>query len=180
VAKDFPLIEKHIQIKNIFEIGLTVKRNLLLLGVIFMLTQLVGCASHVTSQSTPPVIEKSEPETPPVVSPPEKPVEPVAPPVVPQTKAPAPTASSNATASLVSQARAQYQAKNYQAAIATAERALRIDRRSPEVYLVLAQSYVQLANTQLAMQFVQQGIRYSQAGTELAQALMQVRDSLPK
>lgn len=161
--------------------SLIVKRNLLLLGVLFMLTQLVGCASHITSQPTPAVIEKSEPATPPVVKQPEKPVEPIAPPqIVPQTQAPVPTASSNATASLVSQARAQYQAKNYQAAIATAERALRIDRHSPEVYLVLAQSYVQLANTQLAMQFVQQGIRYSQAGTELAQALMQVRDSLQK
>lgn len=157
------------------------KRNLLLLVSIVVLTQLVGCASHVTTQTTPPVIEKSEPATPPVVKPPEKPVEPVAPPpVVPQTQAPIPTATSNATASLVSQARAQYQAKNYQAAIATAERALRIDRRSPDVYLVLAQSYMQLANTQLAMQFVQQGIRYSQAGTDLAQALMQVRDSLQK
>ncbi len=161
--------------------SLTVKRNLLLLGLVFMLTQLVGCASHVASPSTPQVIEKSEPATKPEIKQPEKPVEPVAlPPVVPQTQAPAPVASSNATASLVSQARAQYQAKNYQAAIATAERALRIDRRSPEVYLVLAQSYMQLANTQLAMQFVQQGIRYSQAGTELAQALTQVRDSLLK
>jgi tetratricopeptide (TPR) repeat protein len=78
----------------------------------------------------------------------------------------------------VSQARAQYQAKQYQAAIAIAERALRIDRRSPDVYLVLAQSYMQLANRQLALQFVQQGIRYAQAGTDLAQTLLQVRDSL--
>lgn len=146
-----------------------------------MLTQLVGCATHSTTQPVPPVIEKSEPVTPPVVKEPEKPVEPVAPPqTVPQTKAPVPTVTSNATASLVSQARAQYQAKNYQGAVATAERALRIDRRSPEVYLILAQSYVQLANKQLAMQFVQQGIRYSQAGTELAQALVQVRDSIQK
>ena len=91
-----------------------------------------------------------------------------------------PNASSNATASLVSQARAQYQARNYQGAVATAERALRIDRRSPEVYLVLAQSYVQLANKQLAMQFAQQGIRYSQAGTDLAKNLAQIRDSLSK
>jgi hypothetical protein len=46
--------------------------------------------------------------------------------------------------------------------------------------LVLAQSYVQLANKQLAMQFAQQGIRYSQAGSELARALAQVRDSVAK
>lgn len=159
--------------------GLTVKRSKLIPVVILMLTQLVGCASHTRTQPSPPVVEKSEPTPPQVVKPPEKPVESVTPPpVVPQTHAPAPAATSNATTSLVAQARAQYQAKNYQGAIATAERALRIDRRSPEVYLVLAQSYVQLANKQLALQFVQQGIRYSQAGTELAQALVQVRDSL--
>lgn len=157
------------------------KRHLLIPVAIFMLTQLVGCATHTATQSAPPVVEKSQPTPPPVVKQPEKPVEPVTPPpAIPQTQAPAPSATSNATASLVAQARAQYQAKNYQGAIATAERALRIDRRSPEVYLILAQSYVQLANKQLAMQFVQQGIRYSQAGTELAQALMQVRDSIQK
>lgn len=146
-----------------------------------MFTQLVGCATQTQTKTTAPVIQKSEPTPAPVVKQPEKPVEPIAPPVVvPQTQAPAPSITSNATASLVAQARAQYQAKNYQGAIATAERALRIDRRSPDVYLILAQSYVQLANKQLAMQFVQQGIRYSQAGTELAQALMQVRDSIQK
>ncbi len=157
------------------------KRNLLIVATLFIATQLVGCAGHVRPESTPPVIESSEPAVKPEDKLPEKPPEPIAPPpVVPQTQAPVPNASSNATASLVAQAKAQYQAKNYQGAIATAERALRIDRRSPDVYLVLAQSYVQLANTQLAMQFVQQGIRYSQAGTELAKTLVQIRDSLPK
>jgi tetratricopeptide (TPR) repeat protein len=165
----------------VFEMVVNVKKNLLLLSVIFMLTQLVGCAGNVRPELTPQVIEKSEPVAKPEVKAPEKTVEPVAPPqAVPQTQAPVPTASSNATGSLVSQARAQYQAKNYQGAIATAERALRIDRRAPDVYLILAQSYVQLANTQLALQFVQQGIRYAQAGTDLAQTLMQVRDSLQK
>ena len=165
----------------VFKMGVNVRKNLLLLGVIFMLTQLVGCAGNVRPESTPQVIEKSEPVIKPEAKTPETPVEPVAPPqAIPQTQAPVPIASSNATASLVSQARAQYQAKNYQGAIATAERALRIDRRAPDVYLILAQSYVQLANTQLALQFVQQGIRYAQAGTDLAQTLMQVRDSLQK
>lgn len=149
--------------------------------MLFIATHLVGCAGNVRPDSTPPVVESSEPVARPEDKLPEKPIEPVAPPpVVPQVQAPVPTATSNATASLVAQAKAQYQAKNYQGAIATAERALRIDRRSPDVYLVLAQSYVQLANNQLAMQFVQQGIRYSQAGTDLAKTLIQVRDSLPK
>ena len=157
------------------------KRNLLIISIVFIATQLVGCAGNIRPESTPPVVESSGPAIKPEEKLPEKPPETIAPPpVVPQTQAPVPSASSNATASLVAQAKAQYQAKNYQGAIATAERALRIDRRSPEVYLVLAQSYVQLANAQLAMQFVQQGIRYSQAGSELAKTLAQVRDSIQK
>lgn len=149
-------------------------------GLLFVVLNLVGCASNVKPEVTPVVIEKSAPVSVPEVKEPVKPVEPVIPEVVPQTRAPIPVASSNATASLVSQARAQYQAKNYQGAIATAERALRIDRRSPDVYLILAQSYMQLANTQAALQFAQQGIRFAQAGTDLAQTLLQVRDSLQK
>ncbi len=158
------------------------KNFLLLVSFFFITTQLVGCAGNVRSQSEPPVVGSSEPTPRLEDKLPEKPVEPVNPaPVTPHTQAPAlPAATSNATASLVSQARAQYQAKNYQGAIATAERALRIDRRSPEVYLVLAQSYIQLANKQLALQFAQQGVRYSQAGSDLAKTLGQVRDSLQK
>ncbi|HWV15084.1 MAG TPA: hypothetical protein VN030_06595 [Cellvibrio sp.] len=153
------------------------KRHLwvmILLGVLFQLT---GCATHTQQQSEPPVIEKSEPVAKPEIQTPVKPPVPVAPsPVTPQTKAVAPVG--NAVASLITQARGQYAAKNYSAAVATAERGLRIDRRAAELYLVLAQSYVQLANTQLAKQFVQQGIRYSQAGSDVAQSLLSLRDSL--
>lgn len=154
----------------------------LFLGVLLLIVMnLVGCASNVKPEAAPVVIEKSDPvPAVPEVKAPVKPVEPVVPETVPQTRPTVPVASSNATASLVSQARAQYQAKNYQGAIAIAERALRIDRRSPDVYLVLAQSYIQLANTQVALQFVQQGIRYAQEGTDLAQTLVQIRDSLQK
>jgi tetratricopeptide (TPR) repeat protein len=149
-------------------------------GLLFVVSNLVGCAGNVKPEATPVVIEQSAPVAVPEVNVPVKPVEPVIPEAVPQTRAHIPVASSNATASLVSQARAQYQAKNYQGAIAIAERALRIDRRAPDVYLILAQSYMQLANTQAALQFVQQGIRFAQAGTDLAQTLIQVRDSLQK
>ena len=158
------------------------KKIFLITTLVFVATQLFGCASNVRTQEELPTVNDSGALPRPEDQLPEKPVEPVAPPpVAPRIPAPVvPNASSNATASLVSQARAQYQAKNYQGAVATAERALRIDRRSPEVYLVLAQSYVQLANKQLAMQFAQQGIRYSQAGTDLAKSLAQIRDSLSK
>jgi len=159
-----------------------VKKIFLITTLVFVATQLLGCASNVRTQEELPTVNDSGAVPRPEDQLPEKPAEPVAPPpVAPRVPAPVvPNASSNATASLVSQARAQYQAKNYQGAVATAERALRIDRRSPEVYLVLAQSYVQLANKQLAMQFAQQGIRYSQAGTDLAKNLAQIRDSLSK
>ena len=156
------------------------KKILLASGLLFIVVNLVGCAGNVKPEVTPAVIEKSVLVPPPEVKAPVQPVAPVIPEATPQTRVQIPAASSNATASLVSQARAQYQTKNYQGAIAIAERALRIDRRAPDVYLILAQSYMQLANTQVALQFVQQGIRYAQAGTDLAQTLIQVRDSLQK
>ncbi len=163
-------------------------KKIKILLLLSMLIQLVGCATHMQTQGSVPPIENSEPV---IAQPgerqPEKSVDPALPSVPrsqpqSQTQNPVQGSLANRTAvtSLVTQARAQYNAKNYHAAIATAERALRIDRRSPEVYLILAQSYVQLANTQLALQFVQQGIRYAQTGTELARTLMQVRESLPK
>ena len=158
------------------------KKIFLFTSLLFVVIQLVGCAGNVRPQDELPTVDDSGAVPRPDDQLPEKPVEPIVPPpVVQRVPAPVvPNASSNATASLVTQARAQYQAKNYQGAVATAERALRIDRRSPEVYLVLAQSYVKLANKQLAMQFAQQGIRYSQAGTDLAKNLAQIRDSLAK
>ena len=156
-------------------------RNLLIIAVLFIATQLVGCAGNVHNNTPAPVIENVPPTVTPEPSQPEKPVEPpVAPQPVTPVQPPAPAPSSKAVSSLVNQARAQYNLKNYQAAVATAERALKIDRRSPEVYLILAQSYVQMANNKLAFQFVQQGIRYAQAGTEMAQSLLQLRDDIPK
>lgn len=81
-----------------------------------------------------------------------------------------------AVTSLTNQARAQYNTRDYQTAIATAERGLRIDRRSPELYLIIAQSYVQLAMPQRAEQFVQQGLRYSPSGSAVAEALLRVKE----
>lgn len=153
------------------------KRHFLVMILLAALVQLTGCATNMQQQPEPPVIEKSEPAAKPEVQVPIKPPAPLTPlPVTPQTKTVAPVG--NAVASLITQARGQYAAKNYSAAVATAERGLRIDRRAAELYLVLAQSYVQLANTQLAKQFVQQGIRYSQAGSDVAQSLLSLRDSL--
>ena len=155
------------------------KRNLLLIVLLAAIVQLSGCATNREQEPSVPVIDTSEPSERTEVKPPEKPPTPAVPTApAPQTRAVPPVG--NAVVSLAAQARAQYAARNYQGAVATAERGLRIDRRAPELYLILAQSYVQLANTQLAQQFVQQGIRYSQAGTEIAQSLLSLRDSLAK
>jgi hypothetical protein len=85
-------------------------------------------------------------------------------------------AVSGALGSLVSQAQAAYKAGNYQTAISTAERGLRIDRRAPALYLVLAQSYLALNQTTQAAQFANQGLRFSQSGSAEARALEKVRN----
>lgn len=90
--------------------------------------------------------------------------------------APAAAAPNPAVTSLLGQARAQYQARNYQGAIATAERALRIDRRAADIYLLLAQSYLQLDQPHKAKMFVQQGLRYAQPQSEAAQGLLRVQE----
>jgi tetratricopeptide (TPR) repeat protein len=87
-----------------------------------------------------------------------------------ETAPPAPS-SNGAVTSLITQARSLYDQQDYQSAIATAERGLRIDRRSADLYLVLAQSYLQLALPQKAQMFVQQGLRYAPQGSETANSL---------
>jgi tetratricopeptide (TPR) repeat protein len=85
-------------------------------------------------------------------------------------------AVSGALGSLVSQAQAAYKAGNYQTAISTAERGLRIDRRAPALYLVMAQSYLALNQPTQAAQFANQGLRFSQSGSAEARALEKVRN----
>lgn len=136
---------------------------------------LAGCATGPAPRDLPPVEESGRPtEYPTPVPQPEQetPIE-EAPPVTPQAPAINP-----AVTSLSNQARAQYNARNYQGAIATAERGLRIDRRASELYLVLAQSYLQLAMPQQAEQFVQQGLRFAQTGSSVAESLLRVREIL--
>lgn len=62
---------------------------------------------------------------------------------------------------LLAEARRNLAAANWQAATVNAERGLRIDRREPELYLVLAKAYVGLAEPQRALEFVRQGLRYA-------------------
>lgn len=134
---------------------------------------LVGCAtSNQPSPATAPVIDRpaspARPDQPAVVQP--------QPGAVPK---PAPAVSLNPAAqSLARQARQQYAARDYQGAIATAERGLRIERRAADLYLVLAQSYVQLAMPEKARMFVQQGQRFAAPGSDTAQGLARVQEMM--
>ena len=133
---------------------------------------IVGCSTHSQAPQGPePVIEQPSvitPEQPPVVQP--------QPGAVPK---PVPTVALNPAAqSLAKQARQQYLAQDYQGAIATAERGLRIERRAADLYLVLAQSYVQLALPEKAKMFVQQGLRFAAPGSETAQGLTRVQQTV--
>lgn len=67
---------------------------------------------------------------------------------------------------LLNDAHRHLAAENWEAASASAERGLRIDRREPELYLVLARAYLGLADPRRALEFVRQGLRY--AGNELS------------
>jgi Tfp pilus assembly protein PilF len=79
---------------------------------------------------------------------------------------------------LIEQAGMAYQAGDYHGAIASAERGLRIDRREPALYLLLAQSYLELARPRQADEFARQGLRYTAPGTVLFDALEAVRAEL--
>lgn len=97
----------------------------------------------------------------------------------PSAQAPAqPTPISIAAESLAQLARTQYQSKQYQSAIATAERGLRIDRRASSLYLVMAQSYMQLGMPDRAKNFVQQGLRYATPDSDTEISLLRLRDIL--
>lgn len=73
---------------------------------------------------------------------------------------------------LITEAEQHIADNNWQGAIATAERGLRVDRREPSLYLLLAKSYYALNDNHRAQQFAQQGLRFvteptSTIGSEL-------------
>ena len=148
--------------------------NLLLrTGVIAGVVIIAGCSSYPQQPQNPPVVNKPaviEPNQPVILQP-----QPGAVPVAPT---PSASALNPAAMSLAKQARQQYQALDYQGAIATAERGLRIERRSAELYLVLAQSYIQLALPQKAKMFVQQGLRFAPQGSETEDGLLRAKGLL--
>lgn len=144
-----------------------------------LILSVFAVAGCVTSTHQP------QPELPaPVITEPTRPIPPEVPVVVqPQPEAvltpvaPKPTLNP-AAQSLARQARQQYLSQDYQGAIATAERGLRIERRAADLYLVLAQSYLQLALPEKAKVFVQQGLRYAAQGSDVAQGLARVQEMM--
>jgi Tfp pilus assembly protein PilF len=57
------------------------------------------------------------------------------------------------------------------AAIILAERGLRIDRKEPRFYQVLASAYDALSNPSQSVYFAKQGLRYAKNGSEVYQSL---------
>lgn len=99
----------------------------------------------------------------------------------PPVTAPQPRSAIPVVDRLLEQANDYYAKRQYEQAIATAERGLRIDRRVPEFYLVLARAYRSLDNPAQARQFAQQGLRYvaddnSEIAGELRFLLAQLSD----
>ncbi len=138
-----------------------------------LLTLAVGGCATATYQPLP------EPQTSEARYPePQQPTPPVE--VVPEPvpQQPAVQLPNPAILSLTNLGRSQYQSRDYQAAIATAERGLRIDRRAADMYLLLAQSYIQLGQPQKAKMFIQQGLRYAAQGSEAEAGLMRAQVSL--
>lgn len=77
---------------------------------------------------------------------------------------------------LLTQARLQYRYGEYQYAVRTAERGLRIDRSHSEWYLILSESYLKLGSRGNAKQFARQGLRYSNPVGRHYQRLKQISD----
>lgn len=128
------------------------------------LVLLVGCAGSPYApereRSSIPVEELPEPETrePAEVQRPE-------PAEVEEPRTP------SAVDTLLNSARRQYDAGQYEAAIATAERALRMERGNAEIYLVIGHSYLALLQTEMAGQFARQGLAFAAAGSSVRRQL---------
>lgn len=83
-----------------------------------------------------------------------------------------------AVESLLNEAWGHYRNNELDRAIAVAERAQRLDARSPEVYLLLASSYLAQGKQGLAEQFAHRGVNFSPAGSVVRRQLQQLLDQL--
>ena len=106
------------------------------LVVLFFLFSLVACVNQATPTAPGAIIENSSPSV---------------------TKQ---STGNRATAQLIADAQEQFQRNDWQAAIAIAERGLRVDRREVRLYLLIAKSYRALGSLDISKQFAEQGLRY--------------------
>ena len=142
------------------------------------LAWLSGCAVIPPESSAPPIVQREPVPAPPTAEP-----EPVtAPervagsaPIVAQSASRGEPDGNPAIDSLLSSGNQSYTAGNYDAAIATAERALRIDRLDPRVYLLLARSYWAKGAYPQANQSARQGLQYSEEGSLIREQLERFR-----
>jgi Flp pilus assembly protein TadD len=72
---------------------------------------------------------------------------------------------------LLTSAQKKLSANEPQAAIVLAEKGLRIDRKDPQFYILLARAYEQLGDKQQSSYFARQGLRYVRKGSEEYQVL---------
>ena len=89
---------------------------------------------------------------------------------------PAPTSS--AVTSLVNRGWSAYRTSDYQTALGYAERAQRIDPRSPEVYLLMARAQLGLLQRDVAEQVVGQGLAMARSGTAIYGQLQAVLNEI--
>jgi len=82
-------------------------------------------------------------------------------PPAPTSEVPAPSRGNQAVYDLIRNSQQAYDRGEWESAIAMAERALRIDRRNPEIYLIIAKSYRAMGENPQALEFVEQGLRYT-------------------
>jgi len=85
---------------------------------------------------------------------------------------PSPEVTTNpAVTSLVNQGWRYYQQDNYEGALSVAERAQRIDPRSPEVYLLMASARFSLYQLTVAEQLARRGLALAQSGSAVNRQL---------
>jgi Flp pilus assembly protein TadD len=88
-------------------------------------------------------------------------------PVSPETIRP----SSPLQQKILQSAQQKIAAKDSEGAIVLAEKGLRIDRKDPQFYIVLARAYKQLGDKQQSSYFARQGLRYVRKGSAEYQTL---------
>lgn len=132
---------------------------------------LVICGAIVVAACapmTPAPTGTSWPEPPPAEKSPEPPKS--SKPTIRSTE-PDKAATNPAVTSLVNQGWRYYQQDNYEGALSVAERAQRIDPRSPEVYLLMASARFSLYQLNIAEQLARRGLALAQSGSAVSRQL---------